>query len=151
MKQQARAIQARWAAEAATEDDLRLHFETIPLDRALALLAVMRKNCTTAGTIINSRINAPGDQRCETCGKTYEDLKKTGKPDWWMNQPYYDPEDRNIIHVRHFCSAACVSLHNNKTQGVHGVADQGMLPSMNPKNHPRLTHSSQTDLATKER
>jgi hypothetical protein len=150
MKQQSRAIQARWAGEQAAEDELRLHFESIDLDRALALLAVMRRNCTTAGTIINSRINAPGDQRCKTCGLTYEDLKKRGKPDWWLNRPYYDKEDRNIIHVDHFCSAACVSMENNKTQGVRGIADQGMLPSMNPKNHPRLTHEAQTDLTTKE-
>jgi hypothetical protein len=97
----------------------------------------MRRNCTTAGTIINSRINAPDDQRCKTCGKTYAAFRKTGKPDWFLNRPYYDPEDRNIILVSHFCSAACVSLENNKTQGVYGIADRGMLPTDNPKNHPR--------------
>ena len=151
MKQQSRAIQARWAGEQATEDDLRLHFETLPLDRALSLLGLMRKNCTLAGTIINSRINAPGDQQCKTCGLTYEKLKARGKPDWFLNRPYYDPEDRTIIHVSHYCSAACVSLENNKTQGVRGIADRGMLPSDNPKNHPHQTHAAQTDLATKSR
>lgn len=150
MKQQARAVQARWATEQSTEDELRLHFESISLDRALTLLAQMRKNCTIAGTIINSRINTPGDQKCKTCGLTYENLKKKGKPDWWLNRPYYDPEDRNIIHVSHFCSAACVSMENNATQGVRGIADQGMLPSDNPKNHPRLTHAAQTKVAQKE-
>lgn len=106
----------------------------------------MRGNCTTAGMILNSRINAPGDQHCETCGMTYEKLKSTGKPDWWLNRPHYDKDDRNIIHVKHFCSAACVSLENNKTQGVKGVADQGMLPRDNPHNHPRqMTHEAQTE------
>jgi hypothetical protein len=86
---------------------------------------------------------------------TYEDLKKRGKPDWWMNKPYYDKEDRNIIHVLHFCSSACVSLENNQTQGVRGVADQGMLRTDNPANHKqdldrmRMTHAAQTDKATK--
>jgi len=150
MKQQARAIQARWAGEAAAEDDLRVHFESLPLEKALALLAKMRANCTTAGQILNSRINAPGDQKCKTCGLTYDDLKKRGKPDWWLNKPYYDKEDRNIIHVLHFCSSACVSLENNRTQGVKGVADQGMLAKDNPQNHPRLTHASQTELAEKK-
>jgi hypothetical protein len=137
VKQQSKAIQARWASEKATEAELRSLFHSLPLDRALALLAVMRRNCTTAGTIINSRINSQEDQHCKTCGKTYSALRKTGKPDWFLNRPYYDPEDRNIIHVSHFCSAACVSLENNKTQGVYGMADRGMLRTDNPKNHPR--------------
>lgn len=150
IKQQARAIQARWAGEQATEDELRLHFESLPLEKALALLAQMRKNCVIAGTILNTRINAPGDQKCKTCGLTYEGLKRKGKPDWWLNRPYYDREDRNIIHVDHFCSSACVSLENNKTQGVRGIADQGMLAKDNPQNHPRLTHPTQAKLATKD-
>lgn len=149
MKQQARAIQARWAGEEAAESDLRAHFLSLPLDKALALLAKMRANCTLAGQLINSRINAPEDQRCKTCRLTYVALKAKGKPDWFLNRPYYDKEDRNIIHVDHFCSAACVSLENNKTQGVHGIADRGMLASDNPKNHPRLTHAAQTDHAAK--
>ena len=135
MKQQARAIQARWAGEEASEADLRLHFESLPLDRALALLAKMRGNSTIAGTIINSRINTPGDQRCKTCGMTYEALRKGNKPDWWLNRPHYNAEDRNIIEVDHYCSAACVSMENNKTQGVRGIADRGMLRSDNPDNH----------------
>jgi hypothetical protein len=146
VKQQTRAIQARWAAEQATEDDLREFFLSTPLEKALAILQKMRGNCTIAGTIINSRINAPGDQHCKTCKMTYEELKKRGKPDWWLNRPYYDPEDRNIIHVSHFCSAACVSMENNATQGVKGIADRGMLARDNPKNHPRLTHEAQTEL-----
>jgi hypothetical protein len=137
MKQQARAIQARWAAEQAAEDELDLHFRSVPLEKALALLDKMRRNCKLAGTIINERINAPSDQSCKGCGLTYAKLKEKGKPDWWLNRPYYDKEDRNIIHVDHFCSAACVSMENNKTQGTYGVSDQGMLPKMNPHNHPR--------------
>src|ERR1700758_3611541 len=84
MKQQARAIQARWAGEEAAESDLRLHFESIPLDKALALLGKMRANCTIAGTIINSRINAPADQKCEVCKLPHSEMMKR-KPDWWCN------------------------------------------------------------------
>jgi hypothetical protein len=150
MKQQSRAIQARWAAEQAVEDEIREFFLSTPLEKALGILAKMRANCTTAGQILNGRINAPGDQKCKTCKITYEELKKKGKPDWWLNRPYYDSEDRNIIHVSHFCSAACVSQENNKTQGVRGVADQGMLPGDNPKNHPHQTHAAQTELAKRQ-
>lgn len=110
----------------------------------------MRKNTTIAGTIINDRINTPGDQKCKTCKITYEKMRAKGKPDWFLNRPYYDKEDRNIIHVEHFCSAVCVSLENNKTQGIKGVADQGMLAKDNPQNHPRLTHAAQTELAVKD-
>jgi len=147
MKQQSRAIQARWAGEQAAEDELLALFTSLPLDRALALLSKMRKNCESAGKLINSRINTPEVQKCETCRKTYDELIKGGRiRDWFLNQPYYDKDDRNIIHVRHFCSAACISLYNNKTQGVRGVADQGMRPQDNPKNHPHQTHEAQTEL-----
>ena len=98
----------------------------------------MRKNCQTAGQTLNARVNLPSEQRCKTCRITYADMqaRKRGN-DWFLNRPHYHPEDRNIILVDHFCSAACVSLENNKTQGVSGVADRGMLPSDNPRNHPR--------------
>lgn len=98
----------------------------------------MRKNCMIAGTLINSRINSQEDQKCEVCKMTFSQLQQKGKPDWWLNRPYYDKEDRNIIHVMHFCSANCVSLHNNQTQGVKGIADRGMRPQDNPKNHPNV-------------
>jgi len=149
LKQQSRAIQARWAAEHATEESLREHFQTIPLDRGLALLGQMRHNCELAGQILNGRINVPEDQRCETCKKTYDSLVKSGMRDWFLNQPYYDKEDRSIIRVRHFCSSACISHYNNRTQGIRGVADRGMVPSDNPKLHPRQTHPAQTELAKK--
>jgi hypothetical protein len=148
MKQQAKAIQARWAGEQAAEDDLRDHFLTLPLEKALDVLKKMRSNCVIAGTILNERINSPNEQKCEVCGLTYAEMKKR-KPDWWSNQPHYHAEDRNIILVRHFCSANCMSNYNNKTQGVRGIADQGMTPDMNPKNHPRQTHAAQTVLANK--
>lgn len=135
VKQQSRAIQARWAGEQASEQDLGQHFKTLPLEKALSLLAAMRHNIEVAGKIINDRVNAPEVQRCKTCGKTFDQLLKGGKRDWFLNRPHYDPKDRNIILVDHFCSANCVSLENNKTQGVRGISDRGMLRSDNPKNH----------------
>lgn len=132
-----KATEARWAGEQATESDLRTHFQTLELPKAFALYERMRKNLETAGKILNERSNVPEIQFCKTCGITMEDYqKRCRKNDWFLNRPHYRQGDRNIIDVEHFCSAACVSLENNKTQGVYGISDQGMTPDMNPKNHP---------------
>ena len=139
VKQQSRAIQARWAGEQAAEEDLRQHFLTIPLEKAFFLYEKMRKNLETAGRILNDRANVPEIQKCKTCGKTYEQIVKEGhrRNGWFLDRPYYKEGDRNVILVSHFCSAACVSLENNQTQGVYGMSDRGMTPDMNKKNHPR--------------
>lgn len=132
------AAEARWAGEQATEGDLREHFKTLELGKAFALYERMRKNLETAGKILNDRANVPEIQYCKTCGVTMEEYKKRcRKNDWFLNRHHYHQGDRNIIVTEHFCSAVCVSLENNKTQGVYGMPDQGMLPSDNPKNHPR--------------
>jgi len=138
LKQQSRAVQARWAGEQAAEADLRSYFATLPLDRAFALYAKMRQNLEVAGHILNDRSNVPEVQNCKTCGLTFDDMvKRTRKNDWFLNRPHYHEGDHNIIDVDHFCSAACVSMENNKTQGVYGLPDRGMVPGDNPANHPR--------------
>lgn len=141
-KNGSKAIQARWAGEQATEEDLRDFFLSLPIEKAMTLLGKMRKNCEIAGKIMNERINVPEVQKCATCGITWQDFIKTSrKSDWFLNRPHYHKEDRNIIVVDHYCSAACVSYANNETQGVRGIADRGMLPSDNPKNHPHLKNA----------
>lgn len=139
LKQQSKAVQARWAGEQAAEEELRQHFLTIPLDKAFLVYEKMRKNIETAGRILNDRANVPEIQKCKTCGITFEQLIKGGsrKNDWFLNRPRYKEGDRNVILVDHFCSAACISLENNKTQGVYGMSDRGMTPDMNKRNHPR--------------
>jgi hypothetical protein len=140
IKQQSRAIQARWAGEKASEEEVTVHFQSLPLDKALVLLAKMRSNCTLAGTILNQRINEPLIQRCFTCKKSLEELtreKGSGFRDWKMNRPHRSKTDPNIIQVDHFCSERCIALANQKEQGIRGVADRGMMPADNPKNHPR--------------
>lgn len=135
--QQSKAVEARYMGERAAEQELRDHFKTLELAQAFALYARMRKNIEIAGRILNERSNVPEIQYCKTCGLTMEDYqKRTRKNDWFLNRPHYHEGDRNIIDVDHFCSAACVSYENNKTQGVYGISDQGMTQDMNPKNHP---------------
>jgi hypothetical protein len=144
LKQQSKAIQARWAGEQASEQDLRQYFLDLPLDKAFNLYAQMRKNLEVAGKILNDRSNVPEEQHCKTCYISFVDYqKRCRKNDWFLNRPYYHQGDRNIIDVDHFCSAACVSLENNKTQGVYGMPDRGMLASDNPRNHPRLAQQNE--------
>ena len=97
----------------------------------------MRRNLETVGRILNQRKNVPEIQRCKTCGLPKEELVKRRQNGWFLDRHHYHNGDRNIIVTEHFCSAACVSLENNKTQGVYGIADRGMLPAENPQNHPR--------------
>ena len=139
MKQQARAVQARWAGEKAVEEELREFFSSLELEKALKVLADMRHNCEIAGTILNARINEPNIQRCEVCKKSLDDLAREGKQvrGWRMDKPRRDPQNVNITLVQHFCSDACLSMYNNTTQGVRGIPDRGMLRTDNPKNHPR--------------
>jgi hypothetical protein len=138
LKQQSRAAQARWAGEAASDEDLRSFFEELDLAKAFLLYAQMRKNLEVAGKILNQRSNVPETQHCKICDLSLDEYKRRcRKNDWFLNRPHYHDGDRNIIDVDHFCSAACVSLENNRTQGVYGISDQGMLPSDNPQNHPR--------------
>lgn len=136
VRQQTKAVQARWAGETASEEELRDLFTKISLDKAMSLHDRMRKNLEIAGKILNERTNVPEVQRCKTCKITWQKFLETARrTDWFLNRPHYHPSDRNIIVVDHFCSAACVSLENNKTQGVRGISDHGMLPSDNPQNH----------------
>jgi hypothetical protein len=138
LNRQPRPVVARWAGEQATEEELRKHFNSIPLEKAFALYEKMRRNMEIVGKILNQRSNIPEVQKCKTCGVTFDDFQKTSrKNDWFLNRPRYKDGDRNIIMVEHFCSAACISLENNKTQGVYGISDRGMLRSDNPRNHPR--------------
>jgi hypothetical protein len=99
----------------------------------------MRSNCVTAGTILNERINAENAQRCFTCKLSAEELQKRpgGFRGWRMDRPHRHPEDMNITIVDHFCSDICIARANQESQGVRGVADRGMLPSDNPKLHPK--------------
>jgi hypothetical protein len=139
VKQQTRAAQARYAGERASEQELRDFFQELALDKAFKLYHQMRTNLEIAGKILNERSNVPEVQHCKTCGVSFEDYKRScRKNDWFLNRPFYHEGDRNIIDQDHFCSAACVSLENNKTQGVYGMSDRGMTPYDNPKNHPYL-------------
>jgi hypothetical protein len=136
--QQSKAVQARWAGEHAADTDLRTFFEQLPLPKAFVVYAKMRSNLETVGKLLNARVNLPEEQYCKTCERSLADLGANAKRGWFLDRPHYRNGDRNIIDVDHFCSAACLSLENNRTQGVYGLSDRGMLPHDNPRNHPRL-------------
>ena len=145
IKQQSRAVQARWAGEKASEQEIEEYFRSLPLERAFALYDKLKKNFELAGRILAERANQPEAQNCEMCGVSWEEFSKTSrKSDWYSNSPYYKEGSRSCILVRHFCSAACYSYYNNKTQGgARCIPDRGMVPGDNPKNHPRSNSPSQ--------
>lgn len=139
VKQQSRAVQARYANERATDEELETLLHSLTLDKAFALYDRMKHNFEFAGRVLAARANQPEVQKCKTCGITWDEFIKTSrKPDWFLNRPFYMEGNRNVILVSHFCSASCVSFENNRTQGVRGIPDRGMLNSDNPKNHPHL-------------
>jgi hypothetical protein len=140
MKQQSRAIQARWAGEQASEQELDEFFRSIPIDKGLVIIDKMNANRQRAGTILNERMSAEHLQRCKTCNKSLEELQKergSGFRGWRLNRPHRDPNNMNMVIVDHFCSDVCIALENQSKQGVKGLSDRGMTRDINPKNHPR--------------
>jgi hypothetical protein len=132
VKQQTAAVKARWAGEKATEEDVRKFFaKDVGVEEGLQLLARMRKNCEIASYALNQRITADDNQsRCKTCGGP----KKANKQ-WALVRPHRNPVTQ-LVENDYFCQIACVALENQKTQGVKGVSDRGMLNADNPENHP---------------
>jgi hypothetical protein len=135
VSQQTMAIQARWAAERGSEEEVTEYFKRdLSIEDGLALLARMRENCKVASETLNARITADSDKdRCEFCGGP----KRVNKQ-WAMVRPYRDPVTL-LPRNRFFCSIECVALMNRRNQGVYGVSDQGMLPAHNPQFHPKDT------------
>lgn len=129
--QQTQAVQARWAAERGSEEEVIHFFRKIKIEDGLELLARMRENCKHASLTLNARITADNNKdRCEFCGGP----KKSNKQ-WALVRPYRDPV--TLLPMNHFfCSIECVALMNRRSQGVYGVSDRGMLPEMNPQFHP---------------
>lgn len=125
--QQAAAVQARWLVEKATDTDLKRLFLALEYQDGLDLLARMRKNCEIAGQTLNSRLSHDDiTAKCVTCGGG----RKQGRQ-WALIRPFMDPLTRTPKN-QYFCDIFCVATENQKTHGVHGVSDRGMLPSDNP-------------------
>lgn len=130
--QQTQAVEARWAAERASEEEVTKYFQGVPIEEGLAVLARMRENSKIASLALNQRITADNNKdRCEFCGGP----KKSNKQ-WALVRPYRDPLTL-LVRNHYFCSIECVALMNRRDQGVYGVSDQGMIPAMNPQFHPK--------------
>lgn len=130
--QQSQAVQARWAAERGSEEEVIQYFRKVKIEDGLELLARMRENCKHASLTLNARITADNNRdRCEFCNGP----KKPNKQ-WALVRPYRDPLTL-LVRNHYFCSIECVALQNRRDQGVYGVSDRGMLPEMNPELHPK--------------
>lgn len=128
--QQSAAVKSRWAAEKATENDLRQLFAQIAIDEGMQLLAKMRQNSEIAAQVLNQRITGDAArEKCKTC-----DGPMKGR-DWMLRRPHRDPTTQGII-TDVFCCVSCVALENQKTQGVLAVSDRGMVSSDNPRPQP---------------
>jgi hypothetical protein len=148
VSQQTHAIQARWAAEKGSEEEVTDYFrKSVTIEDGLQLLARMRKNCELASYALNARITADNDRdRCEFCGGRKKDRKQ-----WALVRPFRDPTTM-LVRNHYFCSIECVALMNRRDQGVYGVSDRGMTPAMNPRNHPgeRGDEPARLEAAVKE-
>lgn len=140
VSQRNHAIQARWASERGSEEEVTEYFRNVDIEEGLALLARMRENSKIASQELNQRITADSNKdRCEFCGGP----KKVNKQ-WALVRPYRDP--RTLLPRNHFfCSIECVALMNRRDQGVYGVSDRGMLPEMNPQFHPKEVKAEETN------
>lgn len=116
------AINARWAAESATADELKELFTDIPLEDGLTLLVRMRNNCEVAARILEARRTSTENQHCKTCNKT---LEEAGIRMWRLNRPRRDNKT-GTIYVEYFCSDVCIALENKLEHGVAVVSDQGV-------------------------
>ena len=138
--QQSAAVQARWAAEEATEEGLRKYFsKQVTVEEGLAILVRMRKNAELAGEVLNVRITSDVEkERCHYCGQT-----KPINKQWCLVRAIYHPVTRKPVN-QYFCSPICVAMENKRQGGTAGIADRGMMPSDNPENHPVALAGGQT-------
>jgi hypothetical protein len=120
--QRKQAINARWAAEQATDDELREMFQQIEMEKGLELLARMRKNCEVAAKALEARRTSGEDAKCKTCDKS---LAEANIRDWRMRRPRRDPAT-NTIYIEHFCSDVCIALDNKLVHGIAVVSDRGV-------------------------
>lgn len=120
--QRKQAINARWAAEQATEEELREMFQQIDMEKGLELLARMRKNCEVAARALEARRTSGDDAHCKTCNKT---LAEANIRDWRLRRPRRDT-DTGTLYVEHFCSDVCIALDNKLVHGIAVVSDRGI-------------------------
>jgi hypothetical protein len=119
---QSNAARARWAGEKATEQEIVELFSTIPVDEGLQILSRMRTMAETGARILNNRITADTvDTKCHHCGG-----HKLPNRQWALVRPYRDPKTGTLGNY-YFCSARCIALENQKSQGIAAIPDRGMV------------------------
>lgn len=145
VSQRSQAVQARWAAERGSEEEVIGYFKKVPIEDGLAVLARMRENCKHASLTLNARLTADNNKdRCEFC----KGPKKSNRQ-WALVRPMRDPLTL-LVQNHYYCSVECVALSNRRDQGLYGVSDRGMLPEMNPQYHPKETKEESGNGETKK-
>ena len=110
------AIDARWAAEKANEQEVYNHFFNLSTDEGVQLLGKMRFNCEVAARGINAAIEKnKKEDKCYVC----EGPKPPNKQ-WAFIRAVKHPVTHTMYNI-FFCSTACVSRENIKNQGMAGA------------------------------
>lgn len=107
-RREAEAARAQWLARDAREDEVRLAFRQMPLEEALSLLAVARRNIEIAAKELNQRLSEDTEnETCTTCGGP------PPKNGIFVMQGSEKGED-SLLHPYRYCSVACVRERNRK-------------------------------------
>jgi hypothetical protein len=110
------AVDARWAGEKASEQEVFDHFFALSTDDAVQLLGKMRFNCEVAARGINAAIEKnKKEDKCYVC----EGPKPPNKQ-WAFIRAVKHPVTHSMYNI-FFCSTACVSRENIRNQGPAGA------------------------------
>jgi hypothetical protein len=113
------AVQARWAAEKASEEDLREHVRALDRQGMMAYLDKLRTACEVVAKEVNQRLcEEIPETVCETCGGA-----KKGQ--WRLIKPIRNHRLGTLENL-YFCSDVCIVMYNQKTQGIAAIPDRGM-------------------------
>lgn len=110
-KRASEVAKAGWILVEAKEAEVRKHFQSLPVEEGLQLLATARKHLEIAAYELNQRIEAGAKvERCSGCGKTLEEV---GRSMWIMQGATRDPETGLDVPYR-YCHVQCVRERNRR-------------------------------------
>lgn len=113
------AVQARWAAEKATDEELRIHVRSLDRHAMMTFLDKLRNACEIVAKEVNQRLcEETPETKCETCGGPRKGAQ------WRMLTTRR--EGPMVIRNVYFCSDVCIVIWNQKQTGVAGISDRGM-------------------------
>ena len=117
-----RAALARWDSVREQKEEWLRPFYKMPIEEAMAYLENLRKVCSAAGEIMNTRLSQDkNNMRCAgpRCGKDLSGTLPNGRPRWIAKKDIRDSEHPEIIRSFYWCSEIC---HNEWVRKQGGWA-----------------------------